>query len=53
MSDERILVEATIHLWRLPPGRRVYVDPSQPYIAGLLEQGYLVRIWESDDAPPS
>lgn len=52
-----ILVEATIHLFRLPPGRRVMVDPDVPYIARCLEQGYLIRVWETassdDDVPDS
>lgn len=53
MAEERILVEATIHLWRLPVGRRVYVDPAQPYIASLLAEGYLIRVWEPEPVTDS
>jgi hypothetical protein len=46
MSDEAALlpVRATIHLQRLHAGQMALVDPSDPYIAGLLEAEYLVSL---------
>lgn len=46
-----IHVRATINLAGLPRGAEAMVDPEDPYIAGCLKGGYLVRIPTVDRSP--
>lgn len=46
-----LLVRATIHLVDLDVGEEVYVDPSDPYVADLLEGTFLIPVGEPHPAP--
>jgi hypothetical protein len=46
----QIPVRATINLPGLARGKEALVDPDDPYIAGCLERGRLVRIPPEDRA---
>lgn len=45
-GDGTILARATIHLPEIGRADVVRVDPTQPYIAGALNRGFLVPIEE-------